>query len=293
MSSIIGISIIGGLRWIARIFSFTIAGFFGAFFVAHLREWFGDPGNLPPLAVWLTMTVHFTLIAGYFIGWKWERLGSIMVIVSAILFFGAANSEKMLPLFAIATAPAWTLLFCNWRERVWENEDEPREISTVRKVIRYILIGGPSILALIFVVELFTHSGKAYTEETMPPGIVGTWRGTTAVTPRLSQERGWVDIDVVMTISPDGEVTGMVGNAQFQNAQVLKNRNWFYRKINFYTDHMVEGYLEGGVVLGDPIPRKTITIPFNHENGTLSGGIQAIMRKTFEPMGTHLRLEKD
>ncbi len=265
----------------------------GALFAAHISEILKTPGILPPLSVWLTMAVHFTLIAGYFLAWKWERLGPIMVIVSSILFFGTVNSEEMLPLVALTTAPAWALLVCNWWTRREESEYEPRRLTAAGKTVKYVLIGVPSLLALLFVIEIFTHRGTEYTAETFPSDIVGTWRGTTAVTPRISDKRGWVDVEVIMTVSPDGGVTGMVGNAHFFGAQVLKNRTWFYRKINFYSDHIVRGYLEGGVLLGDPVPRKTIMIPFNVRDGVLTGGIQALLTKSFVPMGAHLKLEKD
>lgn len=106
--------VINTVRWTARILSVAVILFWGGFFIEHAKEWFIDPlPQVPPPKVWFAQLLHFLILAGLVIGWKWERAGGILVVVASVLFF----ADKA-PLFILPTiVPGILYLFCWWQER--------------------------------------------------------------------------------------------------------------------------------------------------------------------------------
>lgn len=102
------------VRWTARILSVAAILFWGGFFIEHTKVWFIDPlPQVPPPKVWLGQFLHFLILAGLVVGWKWERVGGILVVVASVLFF----ADKA-PLFILPTiVPGVLYLFCWWQER--------------------------------------------------------------------------------------------------------------------------------------------------------------------------------
>ncbi len=97
------------IRWTARVLGFLVFLFWGAFFVEHLVEWFSDPSNLPPMRVFLMQGLHFLMLAGFIISWKWEIPGAVLIIAaSGIFFFNASGGTGgMFMLFwGITAVPA-------------------------------------------------------------------------------------------------------------------------------------------------------------------------------------------
>lgn len=93
------------IRWLARIASLLIFLLWGAFFVEHLTEWFSNPKQLPPLKIWIQMVFHFLLLAGYLLVFKWERIGSLVIIGSAFAFFFSAAGWHGIWFFLIYIIP--------------------------------------------------------------------------------------------------------------------------------------------------------------------------------------------
>ena len=103
-------------RWAARISAAALFLFWGAFFLAHLA-WFADPQHLPPLWVFLVVGLHFLMLVGLLVGWKWELVGALVALASSVPFFAAAAGRNF-PLFALVTAvPSVLWLYCAWQER--------------------------------------------------------------------------------------------------------------------------------------------------------------------------------
>ena len=69
--TVMGRRLIGIARWAARILAAALVLFWGAFFVAHLA-WFANPQQLPPPWVFLVVGLHFLMLVGLLVGWKWE-----------------------------------------------------------------------------------------------------------------------------------------------------------------------------------------------------------------------------
>ncbi|MBI2428457.1 MAG: hypothetical protein HYV29_06610 [Ignavibacteriales bacterium] len=105
------------VRLAARILSGALFLLWGSFFVEHL-SWFGSvPSENPPLLVWLLSSLHFTLLVGYAVTLKWEKLGSAIMSVSAILFFSFAAGMNAIPFIIVSIFPAMLYAYCWMKER--------------------------------------------------------------------------------------------------------------------------------------------------------------------------------
>jgi hypothetical protein len=102
------------VRWIARLSAAVLFLFWGGFFVEHLTEWFIAPlPRTPPPAVWLAQLLHFLILAGLVIGWRWELAGGLLVIAASVLFF-IDKAPLFIPLTIV---PGILFLFCWYASR--------------------------------------------------------------------------------------------------------------------------------------------------------------------------------
>lgn len=102
------------LRWTGRILS--LAGFlvWGAFFLEHLG-WFRDPLSSPPsIMVWVMMSAHLTLLLGYLFSWWRERIGVLLILIGAGLFFPFVGGPNGWWMALVSAVPAVTF-FLAWR----------------------------------------------------------------------------------------------------------------------------------------------------------------------------------
>lgn len=104
------------VRWIARAISIVLFLMFGAFFVEHL-SWFFDSRGRPPAIVWILQGVHLLMLIGFLVTLKWEAAGSVLIVVSSLIFLSQTAGERFLPLFAITIVPALLFLTCWWKSR--------------------------------------------------------------------------------------------------------------------------------------------------------------------------------
>ncbi len=93
------------LRWTARLLGLLVFLFWGAFFVEHLA-WFAHPSKLPPAAVFFGQTLHFLMLAGLILAWKWEIPGALLVLATSFIFFYSKAGENFLLFFGITAIPA-------------------------------------------------------------------------------------------------------------------------------------------------------------------------------------------
>lgn len=88
----------------------------GSFFIDHL-SWFvvsGEP--VPPLEIWLLQAAHLVFVAGYLVILKWERVGSVMIVLGALLFFTFAAREEAVPYFSISIVPVLVIIVKKLRQ---------------------------------------------------------------------------------------------------------------------------------------------------------------------------------
>ncbi len=103
------------VRLLARAFSVLLFLLWGAFFVEHLA-WFTKSGQWPPAFVWIQQAAHLMLLVSYLVSLKWERAGSLMILLMALAFFAPIAGDRFIQLYAISIVPACLFLFCQWWE---------------------------------------------------------------------------------------------------------------------------------------------------------------------------------
>jgi hypothetical protein len=109
-----GVRPITVIRWIARVLGGALFLLWGAFFVEHL-SWFLVPLNVAPsLQIWLAQGLHFLVLLGFLVAYRWERLGGGLVIAGALFFFLITGVWNVLPLFVATVIPAALYLGCSF-----------------------------------------------------------------------------------------------------------------------------------------------------------------------------------
>lgn len=74
-------------RWIGRGLCIGLFIFWGMFFIEHLSMFTSAGGDQPPLFAWLLQIDHGLLLISYLLCLKFERNGSISILIfGAILF---------------------------------------------------------------------------------------------------------------------------------------------------------------------------------------------------------------
>ena len=102
------------VRWIARLLGLCLLLLWGAFFVEHL-QWFAHPGQWPPAKVIVLQLVHLAMLVGLILAWKWELIGSILVIASSFVFFSQTAGGNCLLFSLVTSVPAILWVYCYWR----------------------------------------------------------------------------------------------------------------------------------------------------------------------------------
>ncbi|MDO9256739.1 MAG: hypothetical protein Q7U54_14565 [Bacteroidales bacterium] len=97
---------------------------------------------------------------------------------------------------------------------------------------------------------------------------------------------------VSLMIDKSGEVIGMVGDAMFESCSVKQNRGWIARQLGIKTDFLIQGTLKGNIFEKDTILNKSISIPFNIENGELKGSLILTIKGDSYPVISILKLQK-
>ncbi|KAB2924530.1 MAG: hypothetical protein F9K22_05815 [Bacteroidetes bacterium] len=104
-------------RIVARALSASLFILWGAFFVEHLT-WFSTLlKNPPPAWVWFLSLMHFLLLVSYLVSMKWEKAGSVLMVVSAVTFFSFAAGINAVPFILVSILPVAAYSICWFRER--------------------------------------------------------------------------------------------------------------------------------------------------------------------------------
>jgi hypothetical protein len=102
-------------KWAGRGMALLLLLFWGAFFVAHLSEWFlrGD-GRYPPPFVWLGQALHFAMLAGLGMMLKWDKAGTVVMLLSTAAFFANAGFRSF-PFIALINLAPVACFAAYWR----------------------------------------------------------------------------------------------------------------------------------------------------------------------------------
>ena len=98
------------ILWSARTLSLLLFLFWGAFFVEHLQFFWNGPGQ-PPIIVYFITTFHLLLLLSYMVAaWK-HFFGSILMVVTGLVFFVLTSGKMFLPFYLISIVPASFYLY--------------------------------------------------------------------------------------------------------------------------------------------------------------------------------------
>lgn len=109
--------VVATIRCCSRLWAAVLFLFWGAFFAEHLGEWFLRATERPPMGVSALMGLHFLMLAGLVIGWRWELIGGVLVLGAAAAFFSQAAGPNAVPFTLVTIAPAvgWIALALDGR----------------------------------------------------------------------------------------------------------------------------------------------------------------------------------
>lgn len=103
-------------RWIGRGLCIALFILWGAFFIEHLSFFTLTGGDQPPLYVWLLQLVHGLLLISYLICLKFERIGSIGILVFGLIFF--LSTGAVWYLLALSLSPILFFAY-GWTRSRW------------------------------------------------------------------------------------------------------------------------------------------------------------------------------
>ncbi len=116
-----------------------------------------------------------------------------------------------------------------------------------------------SALALMLAGSTMACAGSTRLDP-VPAALRGQWSGDGKIAAvSCPQER----LAVSLSIAEDGRVQGRIGEANLRNGYLSRNRGAVLRWLDFNTDYIVRGELEGAVVPQEQHPGKLLYLPFN------------------------------
>ena len=124
---------------------------------------------------------------------------------------------------------------------------------------RYLLFVGMALVA-----ESTAHAQVA------APSMTGHWTGSAQIAVNWTKART-LPVDIV--IGADDRVTGKIGDATLVNGRFKSNRSWLTRALNWKTDYIVEGTLEGDIIAAEHIARESVKIPLDWIGDHFDGGV--------------------
>ena len=111
-------SVIKYTRLAARVLSGMLFILWGSFFIDHLEWFFTSPSEQsPPMFVWVMQSFHLLLLVGYGISLKWEKVGSAIVVVSAVIFFTSVAKTNAIPFVIVSCFPVLLFMYCWMKEK--------------------------------------------------------------------------------------------------------------------------------------------------------------------------------
>jgi len=271
-------------RWTARILGSLMVLFILTFV-------FGE--GPPPL---LRMTAREQLYAlgmsslflGLVVAWFREGWGGLMSVLGwAFLSVLARRPALDLPL-SIPAAVGLLHLLCWLRLHLPAPAPGASNWATGPQVRSLVLLLSISlgIFVLLCANEIFGQPPLMTPAGPPPAGIVGTWSANlTTVTRQPLQD----EIPVVFTIGPDGSVSGTVGNAALTSGQILPNRSWFGRLMNWRAPYEIRGALSQEVRSYGGTAGDRFTAGLDLRGSELDGALFLSHPGVPKPLGVHLQ----
>jgi hypothetical protein len=98
------------ILWSGRALSLLFFLIWGAFFIEHIEFFINGSMHLP-FFVYLFTMIHLLLLVSYLISlWK-HFVGSIMIIITALIFFSLTAGKMFILFFLVSSTPAMFYLY--------------------------------------------------------------------------------------------------------------------------------------------------------------------------------------
>ena len=129
----------------------------------------------------------------------------------------------------------------------------------------------PDITRLIATLAILLPALTAWAAESVvTPAMVGHWEGNARIIVSWCHQ---TNLPVKVDIHADGSVTGTIGDAKLTEGRFESNRGWLLRKLNWATDYIIVGGLDGAIIAAEGITRARVKLPLNFSAGTFAGGV--------------------
>ena len=89
------------------------------------------------------------------------------------------------------------------------------------------------------------------------------------------------EVEIVLQISADGEVSGRVGGAELSGRVLEQHRGWFWRRLGDKTNFLIEGQLAVAVAFGSEGGIHQIRAPFTGDGTNITGDVFACHAITY------------
>jgi hypothetical protein len=129
----------------------------------------------------------------------------------------------------------------------------------------------PHITRLIATLAILLPALTSWaTESVVTPAMVGHWEGNARIIVSWCHQ---TNLPVKVDIHADGSVTGTVGDARLTEGRFGSNRGWLLRKLNWATDYIITGGLDGDIVAAEGIKRERVMIALDYNDGIFKAGV--------------------
>jgi len=122
-----------------------------------------------------------------------------------------------------------------------------------------------------------TLNNKKLSKMPSDANLIGEWGGEVVLSYDSETNEPDETADMEITIDQSGNVSGKIGDAEFVGCQLSRNRTKFESLIDFKTDYIILGSLDGSVGKYDSNNIK-ITMPFNIEEDRITGTLFHVQR---------------
>lgn len=200
----------------------------------------------------------FGLAAGLLMAWRWEGLGGLIGVAAFVLLAAIGSGHLRMGALRIPAAVAVVHVVC------WGRLRAGAPAGLVPWHLQRVVLAGMLVALAVFLLlcanEIFGQPPLMVPELRPQADLAGTWRAT--ATPQ-----------VLLTIHPDGTVSGAIGHRTITQARIRYGRSWFGKLMRFSSEYLIAGTLANEVPLAEGLGDKRFTIPLTEREGELQGAL--------------------
>lgn len=199
------------------------------------------------------------LFLGLMVSWWREGWGGLVTLAGWGLLGVLAGRPAWNLIFSIPAAIGAVHVACWWRLR--DQAPAPDEAAALFKYVSVPL----AIFLLLSANEIFGQAPLMTPSGAPPAAMAGTWYdgGST-----------------MLTIAPDGAVSGVLEEQPLRDARLVGNRSWFGRLMHWRTDYLLRGSTPGGGPFLAPVMLR---------GAELDGSVVFTAAPPAQPLRLHLR----